>query len=155
MGTWLQGEHWHPWGAACSAPPPWGDTRGDCHPQDPKWPWPALTVQWGQLQVPGGCSVPWGLLGGCYIPPCAPAVCKSDPHIPRGRRSPSCCFPVPWLVVAGDSPAPTHLPPCISFQNQLILGVMGIDVALNDIKRLTPRYNVRGDPFPLSLPCTA
>lgn len=25
---------------------------------------------------------------------------------------------------------------------------MGIDVALNDIKRLTPRYNVRGDPFP-------
>lgn len=32
---------------------------------------------------------------------------------------------------------------------------MGIDVALNDIKRLTPRYNVRGGPFPLSLPCTA
>ncbi|XP_009944500.1 PREDICTED: voltage-dependent calcium channel subunit alpha-2/delta-2-like, partial [Leptosomus discolor] len=26
--------------------------------------------------------------------------------------------------------------------NQLILGVMGIDVALNDIKRLTPRYNL-------------
>lgn len=28
------------------------------------------------------------------------------------------------------------------FQNQLILGVVGIDVALNDIKKLTPRYNV-------------
>lgn len=27
-------------------------------------------------------------------------------------------------------------------QNQLILGVMGIDVALNDIKRLTPNYTV-------------
>lgn len=51
-------------------------------------------------------------------------------------------------MVAGDSPVPTHFPPCISFQNQLILGVMGIDVALNDIKRLTPRYNVRGGPFP-------
>lgn len=52
------------------------------------------------------------------------------------------------LVAAGDSPAPTRLPPCTFFQNQLILGVMGIDVALNDIKRLTPRYNVRGGPFP-------
>ncbi|GCB78834.1 hypothetical protein scyTo_0017790, partial [Scyliorhinus torazame] len=28
-------------------------------------------------------------------------------------------------------------------QNQLMLGVMGIDVALDDIKKLTPRYNVR------------
>lgn len=27
-------------------------------------------------------------------------------------------------------------------KNQLILGVMGIDVALNDIKRLTPNYTV-------------
>nr|XP_033782080.1 voltage-dependent calcium channel subunit alpha-2/delta-2 isoform X1 [Geotrypetes seraphini] len=27
-------------------------------------------------------------------------------------------------------------------KNQLILGVMGIDVALNDIKKLTPRYNL-------------
>lgn len=52
------------------------------------------------------------------------------------------------MAVAGDSPAPAHLPPCFPFQNQLILGVMGIDVALNDIKRLTPRYNVRGGPFP-------
>lgn len=59
------------------------------------------------------------------------------------------------LVVAGDSPAPTRLPPCASFQNQLILGVMGIDVALNDIKRLTPRYNVREVPSPPSLPCAA
>lgn len=32
--------------------------------------------------------------------------------------------------------------PCLCFQNQLILGVMGIDVALNDIKRLTPNYTV-------------
>lgn len=31
----------------------------------------------------------------------------------------------------------------ICFQNQLILGVVGIDVALDDIKKLTPRYNVR------------
>lgn len=32
--------------------------------------------------------------------------------------------------------------PCLLSQNQLILGVMGIDVALNDIKRLTPNYTV-------------
>lgn len=38
--------------------------------------------------------------------------------------------------------------PLASFQNQLILGVMGIDVALNDIKKLTPRYNVRGECSP-------
>lgn len=30
-----------------------------------------------------------------------------------------------------------------SYQNQLILGVMGVDVHLDEIKRLTPRYNVR------------
>lgn len=42
--------------------------------------------------------------------------------------------------------------PLASFQNQLILGVMGIDVALNDIKKLTPRYNVRGGVFPIH-PC--
>lgn len=58
------------------------------------------------------------------------------------------------LAVAGDSLAPTCLLPRSSFQNQLILGVMGIDVALNDIKRLTPRYNVRGVPFALH-PCPA
>lgn len=28
------------------------------------------------------------------------------------------------------------------YQNQLILGVMGIDVSLNDIKKLTPRFTV-------------
>uniref|UniRef100_A0A4W5KXI1 Uncharacterized protein n=1 Tax=Hucho hucho TaxID=62062 RepID=A0A4W5KXI1_9TELE len=28
-------------------------------------------------------------------------------------------------------------------QNQLILGVMAIDVSLDDIKRLTPRFTVR------------
>lgn len=32
--------------------------------------------------------------------------------------------------------------PFLCAQNQLILGVMGIDVALNDIKRLTPNYTV-------------
>lgn len=32
--------------------------------------------------------------------------------------------------------------PRLCSQNQLILGVMGIDVALNDIKRLTPNYTV-------------
>lgn len=31
---------------------------------------------------------------------------------------------------------------CLCSQNQLILGVMGIDVALNDIKKLTPNYTV-------------
>lgn len=28
------------------------------------------------------------------------------------------------------------------YQNQLILGVMGIDVSLDDIKKLTPRFTV-------------
>lgn len=46
-----------------------------------------------------------------------------------------------WVL--GRAGALTLLP-LASFQNQLILGVMGIDVALNDIKKLTPRYNVRG-----------
>ncbi|XP_069792987.1 voltage-dependent calcium channel subunit alpha-2/delta-2-like isoform X2 [Narcine bancroftii] len=32
-------------------------------------------------------------------------------------------------------------------QNQLMLGVMGIDVALDDIKRLTPRYNLGGNGY--------
>lgn len=43
-------------------------------------------------------------------------------------------------------------PPCFCSQNQLILGVMGIDVALNDIKRLTPNYTVSIHP-PIRLPC--
>lgn len=50
------GGHWHPWGAACSAYLPWGVTRGDCHPQDPRRPWLALQVQWGR---PAAAS-PWG-----------------------------------------------------------------------------------------------
>lgn len=41
--------------------------------------------------------------------------------------------------------------PCLCFQNQLILGVMGIDVALNDIKRLTPNYTVSVVPLSISL----
>lgn len=77
--------------------------------------------------------------------PCGVWICLTHPQ--REKRSISCA-PVPVLAVAGDSPAPTCLSCCASFQNQLILGVMGIDVALNDIKRLTPRYNVRGGPFP-------
>lgn len=32
-------------------------------------------------------------------------------------------------------------------QNQLILGVMGIDVSLNDIKKLTPRFTVSLTPM--------
>ncbi|XP_055503826.1 voltage-dependent calcium channel subunit alpha-2/delta-2a isoform X1 [Leucoraja erinacea] len=32
-------------------------------------------------------------------------------------------------------------------QNQLMLGVMGIDVALDDIKKLTPRYNLGGNGY--------
>jgi len=48
---------------------------------------------------------------------------------------------------------PLILLPPAAFQNQLILGVMGIDVALNDIKKLTPRYNVCGGLLPhLPLP---
>lgn len=39
----------------------------------------------------------------------------------------------------------TH--PRLCSQNQLILGVMGIDVALNDIKRLTPNYTVSVAPL--------
>lgn len=36
------------------------------------------------------------------------------------------------------------LPPiCPKKQNQLILGVMAVDVSLEDIKRLTPRFTVR------------
>lgn len=102
----------------------------------------------GSCKSLGGAVSHGGLLGGWHIPPCAPAVSGSDPHVPGGRRGPSPCFPVPMVAVTGDSPAATSPPPCASFQNQLILGVMGIDVALNDIKRLTPRYNVRGGPFP-------
>lgn len=66
LGAWLRGGgHWHPWGAACSAPPPWGETRGHCHPQDLKWPWLALRVQWGQLAA----VIPWGVqcpMEGCW-----------------------------------------------------------------------------------------
>ncbi|EMP33874.1 Voltage-dependent calcium channel subunit alpha-2/delta-2 [Chelonia mydas] len=36
-------------------------------------------------------------------------------------------------------------------KNQLILGVMGIDVALNDIKKLTPRYNIINFREPVTL----
>lgn len=38
---------------------------------------------------------------------------------------------------------PFFLSSCVSqHQNQLILGVMGIDVSLDDIKKLTPRFTV-------------
>lgn len=58
----------------------------------------------------------------------------------------------PRLSALGSNLSPAHnafLPLFLSFQNQLILGVMGIDVALNDIKKLTPRYNVRGKAGPV------
>lgn len=68
--------------------------------------------------------------------------------MPRGlepRRDRQACKLRPWMWGMGMglpielSPLQT---PCLCFQNQLILGVMGIDVALNDIKRLTPNYTV-------------
>lgn len=34
------------------------------------------------------------------------------------------------------------------YQNQLILGVMAVDVSLEDIKRLTPRFTVRAHAAP-------
>lgn len=37
-------------------------------------------------------------------------------------------------------PSVVPMPP--QYQNQLILGVMGIDVSLDDIKKLTPRFTV-------------
>uniref|UniRef100_A0A8D2NHB4 VWFA domain-containing protein n=1 Tax=Zonotrichia albicollis TaxID=44394 RepID=A0A8D2NHB4_ZONAL len=46
------------------------------------------------------------------------------------------------LVVTGTLPVFNLTEDSSDRKNQLILGVMGIDVALNDIKRLTPRYNV-------------
>lgn len=56
MGTWLQGGHWHP----C------GDTRGDCHPRDPKWPRLALSSVGtaDSCKFLGGAVSPGGLLGG-------------------------------------------------------------------------------------------
>ncbi|XP_042195542.1 voltage-dependent calcium channel subunit alpha-2/delta-2a [Callorhinchus milii] len=45
------------------------------------------------------------------------------------------------LVVTGTMPV-FNLTVDNGQQNQLILGVMGIDVSLNDIKKLTPRYNL-------------
>uniref|UniRef100_A0A8C9KR85 Calcium voltage-gated channel auxiliary subunit alpha2delta 2 n=1 Tax=Serinus canaria TaxID=9135 RepID=A0A8C9KR85_SERCA len=46
------------------------------------------------------------------------------------------------LVVTGTLPVFNLTEDSSDRKNQLILGVMGIDVALNDIKRLTPRYNL-------------
>uniref|UniRef100_A0A8C6TA89 Calcium channel, voltage-dependent, alpha 2/delta subunit 2b n=1 Tax=Neogobius melanostomus TaxID=47308 RepID=A0A8C6TA89_9GOBI len=46
------------------------------------------------------------------------------------------------LVVTGTLPV-FNLTMDGNSQNQLILGVMGVDVHLDEIKRLTPRYNVR------------
>lgn len=57
-----------------------------------------------------------------------------------------------WSSPVELSPLQT---PCLCSQNQLILGVMGIDVALNDIKRLTPNYTVSVHlPIPPALPPT-
>ncbi|XP_040424529.1 voltage-dependent calcium channel subunit alpha-2/delta-2 isoform X2 [Cygnus olor] len=46
------------------------------------------------------------------------------------------------LVVTGTLPVFNLTEDSSDRKNQLILGVMGIDVALNDIKKLTPRYNL-------------
>nr|XP_013799909.1 PREDICTED: voltage-dependent calcium channel subunit alpha-2/delta-2 [Apteryx mantelli mantelli] len=46
------------------------------------------------------------------------------------------------LVVTGTLPVFNLTEDNSDRKNQLILGVMGIDVALNDIKKLTPRYNL-------------
>ena len=148
LGAWLQGVHQHPGALPALHPLP------EVRPGVTAIPTTALASPPGSVGSAGSCKSlrgavsHGGLPGGWHVLPCAPAVSRSNPHIPGGRSSPPPCFPVPVLAVAGDSPAPTRLPPCTSFQNQLILGVMGIDVALNDIKRLTPRYNVRGGPFP-------
>lgn len=49
-------------------------------------------------------------------------------------------------IVSSAGPDPNALfcltPPYSQHQNQLILGVMGIDVSLLDIKKLTPRFTV-------------
>lgn len=44
-----------------------------------------------------------------------------------------------WL----SSPLLVFFQKAPKYQNQLILGVMAIDVSLEDIKRLTPRFTVR------------
>ncbi|XP_064422498.1 voltage-dependent calcium channel subunit alpha-2/delta-2a [Latimeria chalumnae] len=46
------------------------------------------------------------------------------------------------LVVTGTMPVFNLTESSSEGKSQLILGVVGIDVALNDIKRLTPRYNL-------------
>ena len=48
-----------------------------------------------------------------------------------------------WLFFFCPPMAFFQKPP--KFQNQLILGVMAIDVSLEDIKRLTPRFTVRAN----------
>lgn len=52
----------------------------------------------------------------------------------------------PWVWSGQGAPRGVEpvTDPHLCSQNQLILGVMGIDVALNDIKRLTPNYTVSG-----------
>uniref|UniRef100_A0A8C0HQF2 Calcium voltage-gated channel auxiliary subunit alpha2delta 2 n=1 Tax=Buteo japonicus TaxID=224669 RepID=A0A8C0HQF2_9AVES len=69
------------------------------------------------------------------------------PHLPcpgagKGPWDTLLCFVQGLgLVVTGTLPV-FNLTEDRPKMNQLILGVMGIDVALNDIKRLTPRYNL-------------
>ncbi|XP_069763969.1 voltage-dependent calcium channel subunit alpha-2/delta-1 isoform X4 [Narcine bancroftii] len=46
------------------------------------------------------------------------------------------------LVITGTLPVFNHSKDANGNQNQLILGVMGIDVSLADVKRLTPRYTL-------------
>lgn len=46
-------------------------------------------------------------------------------------------------LISGSFPPLVFFQKSQKFQNQLILGVMAIDVSLEDIKRLTPRFTVR------------
>ncbi|XP_069500159.1 voltage-dependent calcium channel subunit alpha-2/delta-2 isoform X2 [Ambystoma mexicanum] len=56
------------------------------------------------------------------------------------------------LVVTGTLPVFNLTEdPGTTGKNQLILGVMGIDVALNDIKKLTPRYNLGANGYVFAL----
>ncbi|KAG7260720.1 hypothetical protein CRUP_029476 [Coryphaenoides rupestris] len=54
------------------------------------------------------------------------------------------------MVVTGTLPV-FNLTMDGNSQNQLILGVMGVDVHLDEIKRLTPRYNLDDLPEPVTL----
>ena len=66
-----------------------------------------------------------------------------EPQLPQT----ACLFSCPPLMLGthGDCWHQALIPPPSSVssrQNQLILGVMGVDIAINEIKRKTPTYRV-------------